>query len=122
MTENNQTNQDQDRLRQQQDQGRQAQPSDVSSSIGVQGEDPSFQSTSEGRTGAEGSMMDDEESQGTSATLSPTDGGTVGRGGGVDNADFAASGGTREQNLGRDDQAGTGAKPEGGIQQDRTQR
>ncbi|WP_296814413.1 hypothetical protein [Brevundimonas sp.] len=110
MTENNQTNQDQDRLRPQQDQGRQAQPSDVGSSLGVQGEDRSF--------GTEG-RAEDERSQGTSATLSPNQGGTVGQGGGVDNADFAASGGTREQNLGRSDQAGTGATPEGGVQKDR---
>ena len=108
MTGNNQMNQDQDRLRQQQDQGRQ--DPQAGSGLGVQGEDRSF--GSEGRT-------DDERSAGASATLSPNQGGTVGQGGGVDNADFAASGGTREQNLGRSDQAGTGATPEGGVQKDR---
>lgn len=109
MADHDQTTPERDEL-----QGRRNQQEDVGSSLGVQGEDPSFEA------GAEGDGEDDQPR--TSATLSPTDGGVTGQGGGVENADFASSGGTREQNLGRSDQAGTGAAPEGGIQQDRSQR
>lgn len=125
MAEHNHTSPDRD-----EPQARRDRSDEVGSSLGVQGEDPSFEAGSSGAAGAdggmgtEGAMMDDEDSNArtASATLSPTGGGVTGEGGGVENADFASSGGTREQNLGRSDQAGTGARPEGGVQQDRTQR